>query len=133
VEAPDETHWPEQETADASTEKPTGACYVGIKDLIEIAGIHHRSRMSKSSINAAGETAKTIAPVQASPMNDAEFCDSPGAFVRFGLRRSLLYDLWTQGLIKGVSLRRRGAVRGKRLWSIDSIRSYLREQMEAAK
>ena len=34
------------------------------------------------------------------------------------------------GLIRGVSLRRRGAVRGKRLWSIDSIRSYLESQME---
>ena len=89
--------------------------------------------MLKNSINAAGETAKTIAPVQASPVNDAEFCDSPSAFVRFGLRRSLLYDLYAQGLIRGVSLRRRGAARGKRLWSIDSIRSYLREEMEAAK
>jgi hypothetical protein len=89
--------------------------------------------MLKNSINAAGETAKTIAPVQASAANDAEFCDSPGAFVRFGLRRSLLYELYALGLIKGVSLRRRGAARGKRLWSIDSIRSYLREEMETAK
>ena len=89
--------------------------------------------MSKSSINAGGDTAKTIAPVQASPANDAEFCDSPGAFARFGLRRSLLYELYAQGLIKGVSLRRRVASRGKRLWSIDSTRSYLREEMEAAK
>jgi len=89
--------------------------------------------MSRTPINAGGETAKTIAPVQASPANDAEFCDSLGAFVRFGLRRSLLYELYAQGLIKGVSLRRRGAARGKRLWSIDSIRSYLHDQMEVAK
>src|SRR6188472_1737805 len=86
--------------------------------------------MSKNSINAAGDTAKTIAPVQASPANDAEFCDNPGAFVRFGLKRSLLYELYGQGLIKGVSLRRRGAARGKRLWSVDSIRSYLASQMQ---
>jgi hypothetical protein len=85
--------------------------------------------MSKSSINAGGDTAKTIAPVQASPANDAEFCDSPGAFDRFALRRSLLYELEAEGLIKGVSLRRRGAVRGKRLWSVASIRSYLVSQM----
>jgi hypothetical protein len=78
-------------------------------------------------------TENTTAPVTASPANDAEFCDSPGAFMRFGLRRSLLYDLSAQGLIKGVSLRRRGATRGKRLWSIDSIRSYLASQMEGAK
>ena len=87
--------------------------------------------MSKKLINAAGETAKTTAPVQASPVNDAEFCDNPGAFVRFGLKRSLLYELYAQGLIKGVSLRRRGAARGKRLWSIDSIRSYLASQMDS--
>jgi hypothetical protein len=78
-------------------------------------------------------TEKTTAPVQASPANDAEFCDCAGAFARFGLRRSLLYDLHAQGLIKGVSLRRRGAARGKRLWSIDSIRSYLASQMDSAK
>jgi hypothetical protein len=82
--------------------------------------------------HAVGGSAHTIAPVQASPANDAEFCDSPGAFARFGLRRSLLYELHANGAIKGVSLRRRGAARGKRLWSIDSIRSYLASQMDSA-
>jgi len=76
------------------------------------------------------ETDKTTAPVTVSPASDAEFCDSPGAFARFGLRRSLLYELHHLGLIKGVSLRRRGTTRGKRLWSIDSIRDYLVSQME---
>jgi len=80
-----------------------------------------------------GGYSETTAPVTASPANDAEFCDSGGAFVRFGLRRSLLYDLHALGLIKGVSLRRRGAARGKRLWSIDSIRLYLASQMESGK
>jgi hypothetical protein len=75
-------------------------------------------------------TDKTTAPVQASPAYDAEFCDNGGAFLRFGLRRSLLYELHKLGLIKGVSLRRRGTARGKRLWSIDSIRQYLESQME---
>jgi hypothetical protein len=75
-------------------------------------------------------TSVTIKPVTASPASDAEFCDSPGAFQRFGLRRSLLYELHKLGLIKGVSLRRRSAARGKRLWSIDSIRSYLNSQMD---
>jgi hypothetical protein len=75
-------------------------------------------------------TSVTTKPVTASPASDAEFCDSPGAFARFGLRRSLLYELHSLGLIKGVSLRRRGTTRGKRLWSIDSIREYLAAQME---
>jgi hypothetical protein len=87
--------------------------------------------MPAKSINLGGQlTEQTTAPVQASPANDAEFCDCPGAFLRFGLRRSLLYELHKLGLIKGVSLRRRGTTRGKRLWSIDSIRSYLASQME---
>ena len=69
-------------------------------------------------------------PGNSSPVCDAEFCDSPSAFALFGLRRSLLYELNSLGLIKGVSLRRRAAARGKRLWSIDSIRSYLASQMD---
>ena len=86
--------------------------------------------MTKDSVKDSN-VHQTVAPVAASAANDAEFCDSPGAFVRFGLRRSLLYDLYAQGLIKGASLRRRGATRGKRLWSIDSIRAYLASQMES--
>jgi hypothetical protein len=90
--------------------------------------------MPTKSINIGGQpTDKTTGPVTASPAGDAEFCDSPGAFARFGLRRSLLYELHSLGLIKGVSLRRPGTARGKRLWSIDSIRSYLASQMEAGK
>jgi hypothetical protein len=90
--------------------------------------------MSAKSINVGAQlTDKTTAPVTASPANDAEFCDNPGAYVRFGLRRSLLYQLYSEGLIDGVSLRRRGAARGKRLWSCDSIRRYLASQMERAR
>jgi hypothetical protein len=42
----------------------------------------------------------------------------------------MLYELSARGHIKGVSLRKRGAMKGKRLWSCDSIRSYLASQME---
>jgi len=90
--------------------------------------------VKSTSYNIGGQsTDKTTSPVAASSAGDAEFCDSPGAFQRFGLRRSLLYELHKLGLIQGVSLRRRGALRGKRLWNCDSIRSYLHEQMEAGK
>jgi hypothetical protein len=89
--------------------------------------------MESIDYKAEGGSAKTTAPVQASPALDAEFCDSPGAYARYGLRRSLLYQLHAEGLIDGVSLRRRGAARGKRLWSCDSIRSYLRSQIKVAK
>jgi hypothetical protein len=84
----------------------------------------------KKTSNVGAQSDMTTVPVVASPLNDAEFVDSPGAFVRFGLRRSLLYALHREGLISGVSLRRKGTVRGKRLWSCDSIREFLRRQME---
>lgn len=87
-------------------------------------------------MNTGGQSGKTIAPVcaaQANAAQDPEFVDSPGAKFRFGLGRSLLYQLHGEGLIDGVSLRRRGALRGKRLWSVDSIRRYLRSRMEGAK
>src|SRR6185369_12030423 len=74
---------------------------------------------------------KTTSPVAASSAGEAEFCDSPGAFQRFALRRSHLYQLHAEGLIEGCSLRRRGQQRGRRLWSIDSIRKYLSSQMDA--
>jgi hypothetical protein len=95
--------------------------------------IGQSGRMMIPRFNAAGDTAKTIAPVQVSPATDAEFCDSPSAFLRFDLRRLLLYELHTRGPVAGVSLRRRGTSRGKRLWSIDSIRCYLASQMESLK
>jgi hypothetical protein len=92
----------------------------------------------RKSINVGGQSDQTTAPVPSvliplTPSHDVEWCDCGGAFIRFGIRRSLLYDLYGKGLIKGVSLRRRGATRGKRLWSIDSIRRYLASQMETAK
>ena len=62
-----------------------------------------------------------------------EFLDAVGVQARFSIRRSLLYELHNGGHIKSVSLRRRGQSRGKRLFSVDSIRAFLREQMEVAK
>jgi hypothetical protein len=87
--------------------------------------------MSLDTTKFGGQpTEKTTATVPPSPANDAEFCDSPGAFYRFGLKRSMLYELSARGLIKGVSLRKRGSIKGKRLWSCDSIRTYLLSQMD---
>ncbi len=53
---------------------------------------------------------------------DAEFVDVEGLRRGFGIKRSLAYVLLNEGSIKGVSLRRRGHVRGTRLCSVDSIR-----------
>lgn len=73
---------------------------------------------------------QTIKSIQITTDNEPEFSDSKGVYARFGISRSLLYELANDGLIKSVSLRRLGTARGKRLWNIDSIRNYLHEQMK---
>jgi hypothetical protein len=87
----------------------------------------------KNSINRGGNARTTIAPVAASPANDAEFVDAPGLHSRFGIKRSLAYTLLAEGTIRGVALRRRGRLRGKRLFDVASVRAYLASQMERAK
>ena len=54
--------------------------------------------------------------------------DAVGVSAQFSIKRSLLYELDSDGLVESVSLRRRGRTRGKRLFNVDSIRSFLREQ-----
>jgi hypothetical protein len=61
---------------------------------------------------------------------DPEFVDLDGLRRGFAIKRSLAYVLLNEGKIKGISLRRRGRQRGKRLFSVDSVRTYLRSQME---
>jgi hypothetical protein len=82
-------------------------------------------------------TDKITLPVHATPAyvagQDPEFLDAKGVEGRFSIRRSLLYELHNDGHIKSVSLRRRGQSRGKRLFSVDSIRQFLAKQMEVAK
>ena len=64
---------------------------------------------------------------------DPEFVDCKGLEAGWGIKRSLAYQLLSDGKIQGVSLRRRNRVRGKRLFSVDSVRSFLRQQMEDGK
>ena len=90
------------------------------------------------SKNLGGQqTDKTTLSVHATPAyvagQDPEFLDAKGVEGRFSIRRSLLYELHNGGYIRSVSLRRRGQARGKRLFSVDSIRAFLREQIKAAK
>jgi hypothetical protein len=76
--------------------------------------------------------AHTTQPITASSAPDAEFVDAPGLQFRFGIKRSLAYVLLAEGKIKGVSLRRRGSLKGKRLFDVASVRTFLRAQMEGA-
>jgi len=89
--------------------------------------------MSIKSNDTEGVPAYSTAPVKASPAQDAEFLDAVGLHANFGIKRSLAYVLLAEGLIRGVSLRRRGQVRGKRLFEVASVREYLRSQMEVEK
>jgi len=43
----------------------------------------------------------------------------------FGLGKTTLYRLHSEGKIRSVSLRDRGRLRGKRLFSVDGIADYL--------
>jgi hypothetical protein len=78
--------------------------------------------MSKRSANIAG--VKT--PLQ------PEYLDARGLHVVFGIKPRLTYALFNDGSIQGVSLRRRGQTRGKRLFSVDSVRRFLESQKKAA-
>jgi hypothetical protein len=87
--------------------------------------------MSKDTTkHAEGGPAYTTAPVTASPVNDAEFVDALGLHLRFRIKRSLAYTLLSEGAIRGVSLRRHGQLKGKRLFDVASVRSYLKSRME---
>ena len=89
-----------------------------------------------NNITKTGKRALTSAPVSAAQANatqDPEFLDAVGLQSRFGIKRSLAYALLADGAIRGVSLRRRGQLRGKRLFAVDSVRTFLRSQMEDGK
>lgn len=60
-----------------------------------------------------------------SPEVGPEFVDCKGLERLFGIRRSLAYELVNRNSIRSVSIRRRGAVRGKRLFDVDSVRAFL--------
>lgn len=73
----------------------------------------------------------TTAPL--TPSSGApEFLDTDGLRAVFGIKRSLAYDLLGLGLIRGVSLRRKGRTRGKRLFDAASVRAYLQSCADEA-
>jgi hypothetical protein len=63
---------------------------------------------------------------------DPEFVDWQHLEEGWGIKRSLAYQLLGDGKIQAVSLRRPGKSRGKRLFSVASVREFLRGQMEDA-
>lgn len=67
----------------------------------------------------------TTAKVEAGTPTGPEFVDAKGLRVMFSIPTTTAYRLMKTGRIKGVSLREVGQVRGKRLWDVASVRSYL--------
>jgi len=69
----------------------------------------------------------TSAPVGT---DDTEFCDFAQLKQRFGVGRSLAYLLNGHGDIKSKVLRRKGCIKGKRLFDVASVREYIAKQSD---
>lgn len=54
-----------------------------------------------------------------------EWSDAKDIRTRFGISKSTLYRLADEGKIRTSSLRERGKLRGKRLFSLDSIAAFI--------
>ena len=54
-----------------------------------------------------------------------EWLDAKGVHHSFAICKSTAYRLASEGTIRSVSLRERGKLRGKRLFSYDSISAYI--------
>ena len=73
----------------------------------------------------------TSAP-QSSAVNALpEFADHRTARALFGLSRSYLYNLASERKIRSVSIRKPGAIKGRRLFDCASIRAFLKESATA--
>lgn len=60
-----------------------------------------------------------------------EWGDSRTVHAHFNLGKSTLYRAHAEGKIRAVSMRERGKLRGKKLWNMDSIASWI-ESMEVS-
>ncbi|WP_397379887.1 hypothetical protein [Prosthecobacter sp.] len=72
----------------------------------------------------------TSLPPQSAAVNALpEFADHRTARALFGLSRSHLYNLVNEGKIRSVSIRKPGALKGRRLFVCASIRDFLHSQV----
>jgi hypothetical protein len=72
----------------------------------------------------------TYLPIEPGQFVMPGFLDVQGVRVYFGLKQSHLYNLLKQNKIRAVSIRQRGKVRGRRLFDVVSIRSFLNSQVD---
>ena len=71
----------------------------------------------------------TTQPIAAIGGLEPEFLRTAEVRTVFGLARGTLYNLAAAGKIRGVLLRATGKKSGIRIWSVESIRAYIRSQM----
>ena len=67
----------------------------------------------------------SVAPHSAAATALPEFADHKTARILFGLSRSFLYQLAERKPIRSVSIRKPGAIKGRRLFDCASIRRFL--------
>jgi hypothetical protein len=76
------------------------------------------------------ENMLTIAAVAVSCGANIEFTDLAGLEQMFSIKHALAYKLMTEGVIRSVTLRRRGQIKGKRLIDVASVRKFLASRPE---
>ena len=96
----------------------------------KVAGVGD-SKFTTTPLSEAAIMAQTAAKVPARPSLESEFCQPGDCKYLFGIKRGTVYNLEKAGLIKTVSLRQRGSVRGVKLVNIPSVRAYLHGLMES--
>ena len=69
-------------------------------------------------------------PTSALASSQPEFADHRTARALFGLSRSYLYRLAEERKIRSVSIRKPGALKGRRLFDCASIRRFLASSMQ---
>ena len=83
---------------------------------------------------SGGQSGKTTDPISflsgKGNYIEPEFVDVDGLRALFGLRRSHAYQLLAEGAIKGVSLRKKGSLRGRRLFNVASVRAFFHSKSQ---
>ena len=87
------------------------------------------ARSGRSHLRAG--VSVTTQPIAAIGGLEPEFLRTSEVRTVFGLARGTLYNLAAAGKIRGVLLRATGKKSGVRIWSVESIRAYIRSQMAA--
>jgi hypothetical protein len=72
----------------------------------------------------------TDSPIEPGRFLTPEFLDVDQVRIYFGIKQSLLYRLLAENKIRAVSIRQRGKTRGRRLFDVASIRSFLNASVD---